>query len=106
MAANLQADPKIVPRASITRQRGIPKAAGTLKHHDYRVVFASGVDLEISNCRCPGLARLLAVDYQRSKGRQGDLEIVRTEQLPHYPRRHRESATDSRVAAQGTVDKL
>ena len=88
--ATLQTDPKIVPGASITRQRGIPKAAGTLKHHDYRVIFASSVDLEITNCRSPGLARLLAVDYQRGKGRRrtDDRKIVRTEQLDK-PERYR-----------------
>lgn len=58
-------------------------------HHDYRIVFASGVDLEITNCRSPGLAQMLAVDYQRSKGRArpDDLKIVRTEQLPDGARR-------------------
>lgn len=96
MGANPEIEPTTSQRAFNRQERPPTKRTGAWHHRDYRIVFASGVDLEITNCRSPGLARLLAVDFQRSKGRSSDAGIVRIERLPDDPWRHEERTAEAR----------
>jgi len=84
--------PKTSQRAFNRQERPPSKRAGAAHHRDYRVVFASGVELEVTNCRSPGIARMLSVEHQRTKGRKSrdDIRIVKCERLPHEPGRHEE----------------
>ena len=59
------------------------------KRYDYRITFADGVAVEVSNCTSPGLARARAIDYQRTSHRglrhHRNLAVVRCDRLPMTP---------------------
>jgi hypothetical protein len=77
--------------AEITRQNGFnyPHGANTWAN-DYKVMFPCGIELEITNCRDEGLAKVLCIDHLRATGRPAmAVGNIRAEKIPRR-RRDRE----------------
>lgn len=84
-----QTEPKTRHAATISPRRAFPRKTGASNRHDFSVVFANGVEYEVTNCRNAGHARLLARIAEEQKGQRNGA-IVRTEKLPFDPLRHKE----------------
>ena len=82
--------------ATISPRRAFPRKTGSANRHDYLIVFANGVELEVTNTRNAGHARSTAIDYMR-KQRRDNGAIVRTEMLPFDPRRHQVRLEEARA---------
>jgi hypothetical protein len=65
------ANPRTEPTTSqrlYRPERPPAKKSGASHRHDYRLALSAGIEPEITDCRTLGLARLFAIDYQRSRG--------------------------------------
>jgi hypothetical protein len=79
---------KAVPGEAAAAVRPAPRAKASSRtdaRGDFRIVFANGVEYEITGARHVGHARLIAREAEEMKGQRNGA-IVKTERLPRGTR--------------------
>jgi len=65
---------------------------------DYRIVFTTGEEVEITHCQTYGVARMLAVEYMTNTKRKNRV-IAKVFRMKEDPERHRVRRQEARHQA-------